>query len=264
MKPFLIAFDTATERMAIAVRGPGGTRLRTVAGGAQASAALLPTVEALMAEVGLRYAEVGAVAFGRGPGAFTGLRTACAAAQGLALGIGCPVLSIDSLALVADDARAQCEARGIGCEEVFVAMDARMDETYVGAWRWSAGAWHVRRAPALCTLPALGDLWRHEPPTCVAGSATAAFRGRLDAGSALCLETEHDRAAALLRLADAAWARGEVLDGAEALPAYVRDKVALTTAERAVAQPAAAASTPGRADATPRRAAPSPPARAAP
>jgi tRNA threonylcarbamoyladenosine biosynthesis protein TsaB len=264
MKPFLVAFDTATEHMAIAVRGPGGTRLCTAPGGAQASAALLPTVEAMMAEVGLRYAGVGVVAFGRGPGAFTGLRTACAAAQGLALGIGCPVLSIDSLALVAEDARAQCEARGIGCDEVSVAMDARMDEAYVGAWRWSDGAWHLRRAPALFTLPALQALWHAEPPSCVAGNATAAFAGRLDADSALRLETEHDRAAALLRLADAAWVRGEVLDAADALPAYVRDKVALTTAERAAAQPAAAAAPPGRPDANPGRAAPSPPARLAP
>ena len=86
----LLAFDTSTERMSIAVaRTQGGqTRLweATGAGGAQASVALLPTILDLMAQAGLGFAELDAICFGCGPGAFTGLRTACSVAQGLGFG----------------------------------------------------------------------------------------------------------------------------------------------------------------------------------
>jgi len=110
-----------------------------------------------------------------------------------------------------------------------------MDEAYAAAYRRAAGGWLVEHAPALWPLAALAEAWRLEPPACVAGSALEAFGARLPSGSALRIGAPHDRAAALARLACAAWQRGEAVDAALALPLYLRDKVALTTAERQAA-----------------------------
>jgi tRNA threonylcarbamoyladenosine biosynthesis protein TsaB len=224
--PFLLAFDTATETLALGVCAPGIERRWTGAGGAAASAQLLPRAKGLLDEAGIARGQLQAIAFGAGPGAFTGLRTACAAAQGLAFGLGCPVLPLDSLALVAEDAPWRDGP-------VWVAMDARMDEVYAAAYRPADGGWALIDAPALYTLEALAARWRAEPPQRVAGSAVAAFGDRLPVGPARLASREADRAAALLRLARHAWARGAAIDPAQALPVYLRDKVALTTAERA-------------------------------
>lgn len=133
--PHLLALDSSTDTMALALVTPGQTMVFEAAGGAQASARLVPEVQALLARAGLRMAQLDAIAFGQGPGAFTGLRTACAAAQGLAFGLGKPVLAIDSLMLVAEDARGQ----GAG-DDVWVAMDARIGEIYAAHYRWGDGA----------------------------------------------------------------------------------------------------------------------------
>jgi tRNA threonylcarbamoyladenosine biosynthesis protein TsaB len=192
----------------------------------------LPLVFELLHAAGLQAAQLDAVAFGRGPGAFTGLRTATSVAQGLALGIGCPVLSIDSLLIVAEDARA-CH----GVNELWVVMDARMDEVYAGAYRFDGQRWQVQHEAALFTLPALHALWQAHAPQAVAGSALAAFGEKLRGADALRIDgTGIDRAAALARLARAAWSHAEAIDAAQALPLYLRDKVALTTAERAAAR----------------------------
>ena len=151
-------------------------------------------------------------------------------AQGLAFGARLPVLAIDSLALLAEDAFAQHRVA-----DLWVAMDARMDEVYAAAYRHDGVHWHAVRAPALWTLAALNEAWRGQPPACVAGSALDAFGARLPTGAALRMAAPHNRAAALARLARAAWQRGEAVEAALALPLYLRDKVALTTAERAAA-----------------------------
>jgi tRNA threonylcarbamoyladenosine biosynthesis protein TsaB len=231
--PCLLALDSATERLAVAVVAGEQQWCAEEEGGARASQRMLPLAFALLARAGLTPQALDAVAFGRGPGAFTGLRTACAVAQGLAFGLGRPVLAIDSLAIVAEDARAQ---HGRAAETLWVAMDARMDEAYAAPYRHEAGAWQALREPALWTLPALASAWRDDPPACVAGSALAAFGPRLPVGHALCIDRMQDRAAALARLARAAWARGEAIEAAAALPLYLRDKVALTTAERMAAK----------------------------
>jgi tRNA threonylcarbamoyladenosine biosynthesis protein TsaB len=236
----LLAFDTATEVLAIGVLAPRGRFTRLAPGGAAASATLLPQIEALLAEAGLTYADLDAIAFGRGPGAFTGLRTSCAVAQGLAFGLGKPVLPIDSLLVVADDALAQLSRRE---GEVAVAMDARMGEAYAARYRAAEGAWQVLDAPALYTLDALAAAWADVRPAVLAGSAPAAFGDRLARpAGAVPVPHEHDRAGALLRLAAAAQAAGAGVDAAEALPVYLRDKVALTVAEREAVRAAAPAS----------------------
>lgn len=243
----VLAFDTSTEVLAVALQAHGQSWHLHDEGGARASARLLPQVHALLAQAGLGLAEIGHIAFGRGPGAFTGLRTACAVAQGLGMGLDRPVLAIDSLLIVAEDARAQLQpVAAAAVLDVAVAMDARMNEVYAGVYRWQAGRWQALQAPALLALEALSAAWSVLPLQVLAGSALAVFGGRV-AGppAALRCPREHARAAALLRLAVQAAADGEGMDAAAALPLYLRDKVASTTLEREQARVAAAAAAAG-------------------
>lgn len=226
----LLAFDTSTDAMSIAVRTPLGVFTRDAAGGAQASARLVPDVLALLAEAGCSLQSLDAIAFGCGPGAFTGLRTACSVAQGLAFGAGKPVVPVDSLLIVAQDARAQLGDAAPA--ELWVAMDARMDEIYAGAYRWQAGRWLVQSAPALYTVEALMAAWQARPPQLVAGSAPDAFGERLNLGAAVAVRRERSRAAALIEVAAQLFDAGLTVEAAHALPVYLRDKVALTTQER--------------------------------
>ena len=262
----LIAFDTSTERMAVAVQCGGQRFTEDAPGGAAASAALLPTLQALLARAGRGMDQVAAIAFGRGPGAFTGLRTSCAVAQGLALALARPVLPIDSLLIVAEQARRQAALRVDF--EIGVAIDARMGEIYAARYRWQAGAqakagaaidadadadvdadvdadgrWSVGEAAALWEPRALAERWGQAPPDRCTGSALALFDAELQAccPRALRLEAGTARAAALLALAACAQRDGAGLDASHALPLYLRDKVALTTAERAQAAAVAAA-----------------------
>lgn len=224
----LLAFDTATERLHVALGVGARLWTRDAAGGARSSATLLPAAFELLAEAGISLADLDAIAFGQGPGAFTGLRTACAVAQGLAVGTGKPLLALDTLMAVAEDAH-----REAGAARVWAVNDARMDEVYAGHYEHAGGRWQVRDAPALYSLEALHARWRDAPPSAIAGNAVAAFGARLQAGTASRLGDAAPRGAALLALARAAFDAGEMLDAADALPVYLRDKVALTTAERA-------------------------------
>jgi tRNA threonylcarbamoyladenosine biosynthesis protein TsaB len=239
----VLAFDTSTERLAVALQARGKTFAVNAEGGAAASSTLLPHVQALLGRAGVALAELEFIAFGRGPGAFTGLRTACAVAQGLALGLGRPVLPIDSLLIVAEDARSQAGAAQ--AFDVGVFMDARMGEVYAARYAWRGGQWQVLQPPGLFTLQALGQIWAGAGMVAVAGSALAAFGERLPLPAGpVRWEQERDRAAALLRLALQAAAAGAGVDASAALPLYLRDKVALTTSEREAMRSARAAATP--------------------
>ncbi len=223
----LLAFDTATERISVALAAHGRVWAVDAPGGASASATLIPAILGLLAGADVALRDLDAIAFGRGPGAFTGLRTACSVAQGLAFGAARPVLPIDTLLAVAEDARAGAD--GI---TLWVAMDARMNEIYAAEYRFGAGRWQVLQAPMLISPEALNQRWHDAPPQHVAGSALAAFGAQLRAPGAVLLPGAMPRAAALLPLAQAAWDAGAALDAALALPLYLRDKVALTTVER--------------------------------
>ena len=230
----LLALDSSTDQMAVSVSSPAGRFFIDEAGGALASARLVPQALALLARAGLSLADVDAIAFGRGPGAFTGLRSACAVVQGLAFGAGKPVLSLDSLMIVAEDARQQALAAGTALEgTIWVAMDARIGEIYAGAYRFDAAGWITVDAPALYSPAALVSHWQR--PAAVAGSALAVFAEALGE-PARSWPDSVSRAAAIAVLAEQAWRRGEAMDAAAALPVYVRDKVAQTTAERLLAR----------------------------
>ena len=223
----LLAFDTATEQMSIALAVGGTVFTHEAAGGALASATLIPAIMALMAQADVRLNDLDAIAFGRGPGAFTGLRTACSVAQGLAYGAGKPVLPIDTLLILAEVARA-------GSEEfrVWVTLDARMNEIYAAQYQFTAHAWQVLDAPMLTRVDALNQRWQTKPPSVIAGNALIVFGAHLHPHGATLLPLAVPRAVAMLPLAESLWARGERLDAALALPLYLRDKVAQTTVER--------------------------------
>lgn len=242
----LLAFDTSTDTLGVAVQYGAGLWQHSGPGGAQASAALIPTVRALLAQAGLSFDTLDAIAFGRGPGSFTGLRTACAVAQGLALGArqgrGVPVLPIDTLLAVAEEARHQH-----GCTQLVAALDARMDEVYVAHYRCSgrsAGLWE-------CTLPAhlsAPEAVQLPPGWALAGNAAAVYGARLAQGAhrqgtAAPVFAALPTATALLRLAPALLAAGQAVPARAALPLYIRDKVAQTTAERAAARTGTASTT---------------------
>jgi tRNA threonylcarbamoyladenosine biosynthesis protein TsaB len=234
MPDSLLAFDTATERMSIALVARGEVFTHEATGGAQASATLIPAIHALLAQAGVTLRELDAIAFGRGPGAFTGLRTACSVAQGLAFGVNKPVLPIDTLLAVAEDARGD-DPRA---QRVWVAMDARMNEVYAAQYAFAEGRWSVLDAPMLTTPDALDARWRAQPPELIAGSALAVFGDRLATHGARLAPDALPRARAMLPLARALWAAGGAVDAALALPLYVRDKVAQTTIERDAARAA--------------------------
>ena len=233
----LLALDSSTDALTLALVGPGQQlHVHEGEGGAKASETLLPQAQALLGAAGLTLADVDAIAFGRGPGAFTGLRTACAVAQGLAFGAGKPVLALDSLMLVAEDARLQAQAEGQDLPAaIWVAMDARMGEAYAAAYAWQGERWQTLVEPALYSPEALYARWQDETPKALCGSALDEFP-LLASMAVPSWPRQQRRATALGGLAAQAWAQGQQVDAAEALPIYVRDKVAQTTQERLAAR----------------------------
>ncbi|MES2687579.1 MAG: tRNA (adenosine(37)-N6)-threonylcarbamoyltransferase complex dimerization subunit type 1 TsaB [Pseudomonadota bacterium] len=236
----LLAFDTSTEVLSVAVSDGNRVWQHTGPGAAQASGALIPSILGLLAQAGLTLASLDALVFGRGPGSFTGLRTACSVAQGLALGAKLPVLPLDTLLAVAEEARFQ-HPPGVDALQLTALLDARMDEMYVQRFAYAAGAWSALDA---CTLRRPEDLQPGAAGTLLAGNVFKVYAGRLPAWpAAQCLDAL-PTASAMLRLAPALLASGHGVDAAEALPLYVRDKVALTTEERARVKAQAALATP--------------------
>jgi tRNA threonylcarbamoyladenosine biosynthesis protein TsaB len=233
----LLAFDTSTELISIAVMRvvDGVSRVweHTGAGGAQASSALIPAIETLMAEADLSFAQLDAIAFGRGPGSFTGLRTACAVAQGLGFGAGVPLLPVGTLLAVAEEARAQQAPRAAHLR-LLALLDARMDELYAAPYAYADGRWQQLTDFSLLK-PEQVALHGCEA---LAGNVFAEYGERLPAAPTLPCWQALPTAAAMLRLAPALLAAGNAVPAAEALPRYIRDKVALTTEERAAAKAA--------------------------
>jgi tRNA threonylcarbamoyladenosine biosynthesis protein TsaB len=245
----LLAIETSTDTLSVAVGGPRLLAEHQGPGAAQASATLLPAVQALLRQAGWSLAALDAIVFARGPGAFTGLRTACSVAQGLAYGArvgGVPVLPVDTLLALADEACHQRTLAGQPVPPLVVALlDARMDELYVAVYAHGPqgltaeplapprlcrpddlAAWLQQVLPPGQSLAAGGGL--------LAGNVFTTYGERL---AAVPGERQHalPTAAALLRLAPALLAAGAAVPAHAALPLYVRDKVAQTTAEREAA-----------------------------
>lgn len=230
----LLAIDCSTERMSVALAQGERRWTHEGGGGAQASAALIPAIMGLLDEAQLSLKELDAIAFGQGPGAFTGLRTACAVAQGLALGAKLRLLPIDSLLMLAHAALSSNPQSS----RVLSVLDARMGQVYAAAYEHGSEGWHCLEAPSLSQPEALvlPPGWQ-EQGFVLASNAHAiypdAFASTLSQGG-VAIEA-WPQAEVMLDLAALAYARGESVSPAEALPLYVRDKVALTSAERLAA-----------------------------
>jgi tRNA threonylcarbamoyladenosine biosynthesis protein TsaB len=197
--------------------------------GAVSSTRLLPAIRELFDEAGYALRACNAIAFGAGPGSFTGLRTATGAAQGLAFGLGCPVVPIGTLAACAESAR----RRDPSATRVLAALDARMDEVYWADYAWDDALqdWHAVRAAA---LDAPERIVAPDVPYTLAGNAAAVFGARLAmAAGARAIDGEAlPHALPIAFAALRAWRAGRTVPADQAAPEYVRDKVALTTAER--------------------------------
>lgn len=221
----LLALESSTDLFTAALFLDGRVVEREGARGVTHSEIVLPLVQSLLDEAGVSLSDLDGIAFGAGPGAFTGLRLAASVAQGLAVGAGLPVLGIGSLEALALDA---------GAVQVYACGDARMNEVYCAAYRVEGD--RVETVLALVVVPPPeaplppGHGWLG------CGSGFGAYGGMLQArlGSALAAidAAARPRAGALARLAAPRFARGESLDPARAAPLYVRDKIALTTRER--------------------------------
>lgn len=262
----LLAFDTSTETLTIAVQRGGGAGAATWQhagpGGASASATLIPAILALMQAAGLSFAELDAIVFGRGPGSFTGLRTACSVAQGLAFGAGVPVLPVDSLLAVAEEARFQFTQDAQKAEQqagrgvprkfrVVALLDARMDELYFGCYEFDGALWSVDETCSLVKPEALaniGDVMNAADAAdaaeggitfMLAGNVFTAYGDRLPA-SPWPRVVALPAASSLLRLAPQLLRAGLAVPADQALPLYIRDKVAKTTEERLLEKSAAA------------------------
>lgn len=208
--------------------------------GAVSSSWLLPAVDTVLDAAGLTLRECGALAFGAGPGSFTGLRTATGVAQGLAFGADLRVLPVNTLMACAEAARhAGVLGTGEGAiERVFVAIDARMSECYSAAFESDAqGDWHALAPNRVGPPEAAVAPWTDTAsPYAVVGNALDVFGVRLAAaaGAARTAAQVRSGAAALAAIGWRAWHAGRGMAPAAALPDYVRDKVALTTREREI------------------------------
>ncbi|NBP43737.1 MAG: tRNA (adenosine(37)-N6)-threonylcarbamoyltransferase complex dimerization subunit type 1 TsaB [Betaproteobacteria bacterium] len=232
----LLALETSTEHLSVAACAGTRQAVREVAGGAQASFTLLPAIEAVLGELELAVHDLDAIAFGQGPGAFTGLRTACAVAQGLALGSGVPLLPIDSLSQVAQSVRTQLPT----VRRVLVTLDARMAQVYWGALQWQEDHWHAVLEVAVSDPQAVHwpSGWQASDDTVVAGSWVSPEGDlRQQVLGPHAWHAARPTAQALLALAPAAWQRGLAVAPEDAAPFYVRNKVAQTTAERQAQHP---------------------------
>lgn len=219
----LLAIETATEACSVALAVDGDVREQFEVAPRGHAGRVLPMAQALLAEAGLGLRQLDALVFGRGPGAFTGLRIAAGVTQGLAFGAGLPVVPVSSLATLAQGI---AERRGAG--NVLAAFDARMGEVYWGAFRregdimQALGAEHVCDASQVAVEEGsrwfgAGSGWRSD------GDALQAVLGdALDGYDADC----YPAARHALVAGAAAYAAGAHVDAARALPVYLRDRVA--------------------------------------
>jgi len=226
--PILLAFDTATSVCSVALATAGAIHEIARDVGQRHTEHLLSMVDELFASRSLSLGECDAIAFGAGPGSFTGLRVACGVAQGLAYGIDRPVIPVGNLAAAALDVFEQRP----DAQTVLVAQDARMKEAYVGVYSVAEGRVVEVAAPSLAApSDLLAFAARHAADT-IAGSALQVFQHELRAFDGERVEGTVGTARAVARLALAALDAGATVEPAAAAPIYVRDRVALTVEER--------------------------------
>lgn len=223
----LLAIETSTEACSVAVYVDGEVISRHELAPRRHTQLVLPWADELMAQAGLRKSQLDAIAVGRGPGAFTGVRLAIALVQGLALALDRPVLPVSTLAVL---------ARPCPGDRMLAAIDARMGEVYAGTFiadgqGVAATGAEAVASPGAVVLAGDDDGW-HGVGTGFA-AAGGALRESLGPRLASVDAAALPRAAHLARLAAAAFARGEAVAAGQLEPAYLRDTVALTLEQQA-------------------------------
>ncbi|ATQ77962.1 tRNA (adenosine(37)-N6)-threonylcarbamoyltransferase complex dimerization subunit type 1 TsaB [Massilia violaceinigra] len=234
----ILAIETSSEMASCALLRGDTVLFRESSGVRTHSQSILPMVQELLAEAGIVLKECNAIAFGAGPGSFTGVRTACGIAQGLAYGAGLPVLPLMSLEAMAVACRQQH-----GATDVVAVLDARMGEVYWAQYHYDDGAarWDVLAAPTLCAPDAVAPL-PVAGPLAACGNGLAAYPDAFGTQAfAQAYPEIMPHAAQMALLGRSALAAGAAVGAAEAQPLYLRNKIAYTSAERSVINAAKAA-----------------------
>lgn len=221
----ILALDTSTEYCSVAVLADGALFAREILAGQRHSTLLLPLVNETLAQCAVELCALDGIAFGSGPGSFTGLRIACSVAQGLAFGAALPVLGVSTLLAL---------AHGCGQSRVIACLDARMGEVYHAAYEKHGAQWRETAAPGLYSpqdvpLPQGGGWFG-----CGSGfnAHGESLRQRFGAQLAGVTADSPPRASDMARLALPFFERGDGQDAAQAAPLYIRNKIALKTSER--------------------------------
>lgn len=227
----ILAIETSTELASAALLRDGQVTTRESAGVQTHSLAILPMVQSLLAEAGISLAQCDALAFGVGPGSFTGVRTACGIVQGLAFGADLPVLPVVTLAAMAQACRDLN-----GAENVLAVLDARMGEVYWAQYRFAEGEWLAVVEPTLsapaAVLPLPLDAGANALQACGNGLSAYAEAFAAVPFAAAGLPDLMPNARQVATLGSKAFSQGKGLSAVEAQPLYLRNKVALTIAER--------------------------------
>jgi tRNA threonylcarbamoyladenosine biosynthesis protein TsaB len=225
----ILALDTSTEYCSVALLRDSEILNQEILAEQRHSELILPMVRRTLDEAGLTLTQLDGIAFGSGPGSFTGLRIACGVTQGLALGADLPVIGICTLEALAQDAGEKGTVAG-----VIAALDARMSEIYHAAYRRTADGWLPVSEPALCSphhAPLVsGNDWT------VCGSGFEMYEEILQSRYHGCIghviSGLRPNARAIVQLAAAEFRKGSGIDPADAAPLYIRNKVALKEKER--------------------------------
>jgi tRNA threonylcarbamoyladenosine biosynthesis protein TsaB len=224
----LLAVETSTDLCSAALLRGGELFTEEALAPNQHTERLAPMIRRLLDRAHLSAAGLDGFAFGQGPGSFTGIRIACGIVQGMALGAGRPVVPVPSLLALAEQSHAS---------RVLVGLDARMGEAYLAAYSRMGGDWAAVIDPRLVQEGQLPDLPGRD--WVATGSGFDAFswlRGAYSRQVAHRIESDLPRASAIARVAVRRLGRGESVGAAEAAPLYLREKVAMTTAERLAAR----------------------------
>lgn len=221
----LVALETSTEYCSLAVSRGAQVFERSFHAGQRHSELALPALRELLQQAALDMQSIDGIAYGAGPGSFTGLRIACGMAQGLALARNLPVAGIGTLLALAENC---------GAGKVIACLDARMGEVYHAAYRNSGGNWIEMHAPALYQPDSVPPVEGSDWIGCGSGFRVhgAALARCYDGAISRTDADATPNAAAMLRLATRIFAAGQGVDAAAAVPLYVRDKVALKSSER--------------------------------
>jgi len=228
----LLALDTSTEFLSLALLVNGEIYSHYQLAGQTASQLVLPQIQVLLDAAKIKLSDIDGIAFGAGPGSFTGVRVACGVAQGLGFGANVPVVGVNTLHAIA-----QASATNKMAERVIVCTDARMGEVYFAALERKGEAWIEVIATQVCkpeAAPMLASEALDSGTWIGAGSGWAAYDDVLSARFSVSqkLPKITPTAEAILQLATPIFAAGLAYPASEARPIYIRNRVALTSSER--------------------------------